>query len=358
MTPLDRMERPTNRDAPAGGGTPRRTARAACLLALLTFSAAPLAAGPPAAAPPAEADLSDPAPLAARSLLLDAVSRANRIVAVGDRGHVLVSDDGGRMWTQIRVPTRSMLTAVAMPDSVNVWAVGHDQMILHSADGGRTWERQHNAPEEDIPLLDVWFENASHGLAVGAYGLLLETRDGGRTWTRRLFDEEERHGNALVHAPDGTLFIPAEYGNVFRSQDGGATWEAVQTPYQGSFFGGLALPDGSLLAFGLRGNVYRSADGRAAWEKVPTGTTASLLGGSLLPDGTVVIVGLSGAVLVSRDAGRSFTPVHRPDRQALSAVVPAGAPGQVVLLGEGGATRETRLFNDTSPPPRGGSEER
>jgi len=302
-------------------------------------------------------DWSDLARLASRSLLLDAVSDGNRLIVVGDRGHVLLSEDGGSSWTQIPVPTRSMLTAVASPDGKHVWAVGHDQVILHSTDGGRTWVLQRYVPQEHVPLLDVWFGDPEHGVAVGAYGLLLETRDGGRTWTHRLFDEEERHGNAIVQGPAGTLFIPAEFGIVFRSRDNGSTWEAVSTPYRGSFFNALALPDGAVLVFGLRGNVYRSADGGDVWEKVPTETTASLQGGSLLPDGSVMIVGLSGAVLASQDGGRSFRPFNRPDRKALSTVVPVG-PHDILLVGEAGLQREASPLHRTSTQPSGRSDGR
>jgi photosystem II stability/assembly factor-like uncharacterized protein len=341
MTLNPRLHRPNA----APGPRPRRGAVLVLFfLVVLPPFLVPFAAAAPGQAPPGEQQLSDPAPLASRSLLLDAVTGGKQVIAVGDRGHVLLSDDGGRLWVQVLVPTRSMLTGVASPDGKHVWAVGHDQVILHSADGGRTWVRQFYAPEEEVPILDVWFENPRRGLAVGAYGLLLETTDGGQTWTRRLFDEEEGHGNGLLQAPDGTLYIPAEFGKVFRSRDNGATWEALQTPYRGSFFGGLALPDGALLVFGLRGNVYRSTDGGDAWQKIPTDTTASLLGATRLSDGTLVIVGLSGAVLVSRDGGRSFRSANRPDRQALSTLVPAGTPGELILLGEAGATRDTEIL--------------
>ena len=48
-------------------------------------------------------------PHALRSLLLDAAPVPGGILAVGDRGHVLVSEDGGESWIQSAVPTRTML---------------------------------------------------------------------------------------------------------------------------------------------------------------------------------------------------------------------------------------------------------
>src|SRR5688500_4980503 len=123
------------------------------------------------------------APLAPRSLLLDLAVAGSRLVAVGERGQVLLSDDQGATWRQAKsVPTRTMLTAVFFTDASYGWAVGHDETILNTVDGGETWIRSHFAPEAQQPLLDLWFANRVSGIAVGAYGAYLTTNDGGRSW--------------------------------------------------------------------------------------------------------------------------------------------------------------------------------
>ena len=71
-------------------------------------------------------------------------------------------------WTQAKVPTRALLTGVYLHDSQLGWAVGHDEVVLRTRDGGATWERVHYAPENERPLLDVWFADAEHGLAASA----------------------------------------------------------------------------------------------------------------------------------------------------------------------------------------------
>src|SRR5574337_756178 len=83
-------------------------------------------------------------PLAAQSLLLGLARTANGYVAVGGRGDILVSADGAN-WKQVKVPTRSTLTAVAAVDA-NVWAVGHDGVIVHSSDNGEHWQMQRKDP--------------------------------------------------------------------------------------------------------------------------------------------------------------------------------------------------------------------
>lgn len=291
-------------------------------------------------------DWSEMAPLAPKALFADATISGTRIVAVGERGHVLVSEDRGATWVQARVPTRKLLNAVTTIDGQRIWAVGHDAVIIHSQDAGKTWVRQYCAPEEEKPLLDVWFEDEKHGIAIGAYAIFLETRDGGATWEERSVDEEERHWNGIAQSRDGTLYVAAEYGAVFRSSDKGETWELLQTSYAGSFLGVLCLPDGTILAFGLRGNVYRSTDRGESWQDIPTDTTVTLMGGSQGSDGTVAIVGLSGTVLLSRDSGASFRFFNRPDRKALSAVIES-KPGDLIFFGEHGVS----LGEGVSTPP-------
>lgn len=288
------------------------------------------------------------APLAERSLLLDAVECDGGIVAVGERGHVLVSHDGGGTWTQSRVPTTATLTAVAAAGR-SLWAVGHDAVILHSGDAGATWVRQHAlAAEEDMPLLDVYFADARRGLAVGAYGLALVTDDGGVHWRRVEVDAEERHLNAIA-AAGADLYVAAEFGVVFVSRDGGATWSVSPTPYDGSLFGALALDGGAVLVFGLRGHVFRSDDAGRTWQRVDVPTEVTLLGGAELRGGALLVVGHSGTLLFSDDQGRHFSVYTRPDRHALAAAV-AGAGGEILLFGEEGIhVTERRVLGKARP---------
>jgi photosystem II stability/assembly factor-like uncharacterized protein len=240
---------------------------------------------------------SDPAPLAQHSLLLDAVAVGSKLVAVGERGHILLSEDSAESWVQVRAPTRRMLTTITAADDGRLWAAGHDAVILHSSDGGHTWSRQFQAPELEAPLFDIWVDDDGYALAVGAYGLCLESADGGEG-------------------------------------DRGRTWESLPSPYDGSFFGILVLSDESLLAFGLRGHLYRSDDGGYSWKQIMTHTGVPLLGGFRRTDGALFIVGLGGTLLVSTDGGWSFTAIRTGSRGGIAAA--AAGRDQVLLVGEGG----------------------
>ena len=90
-------------------------------------------AWPQASPPPAAFK----APSATRAPLFGIVRIGPRVVAVGDYGVVLLSDDYGATWRQARsVATGNGLTAVAFADAARGWAVGHGGTVLHTADGG------------------------------------------------------------------------------------------------------------------------------------------------------------------------------------------------------------------------------
>ncbi|WP_288370685.1 YCF48-related protein [uncultured Marinobacter sp.] len=329
--------------------------------------------------------------LAPESLLNDVTRAGDRIVAVGERGHVIYSDDEGQTWTQAEVPVSVTLTAVDFGSDSSGWVVGHSGVVLHSGDAGATWqlqfdglqaaelviesreeqiaameERIEQAPEEEKgdlewalddllfalenvqadmeigpvnPLLDVWFEDDQHGFVVGAYGMVLRTQDGGETWedwAPNLSNPQNFHLNSVARVTGGALVIVGEAGQVHVSVDNGDTWERRESPYDGSLFGVMGTGKvNEILAFGLRGNTLFSTDLGRSWTMVPNEGGATLNNGAVADDGRIILVGNSGAVLVSSNGGESFRAHFRNDREGVMGVVPLSGTN-LLLVGEGG----------------------
>jgi photosystem II stability/assembly factor-like uncharacterized protein len=305
---------------------------------------------------------SENAPLASHSMLLDAAYAGSRIVVVGERGHILLSDDQGAGWRQAPVPTLSTLTALYFADASHGWAVGHDEVILRTEDAGEHWSRVHFAPEAEHPLLDVWFRDADHGLAIGAYSAYYTSADGGRTWQSQTFapilrseptaskaataatkpaDDEgmQYHLNGIAAASSGKLYLAAEAGHLYRSDDGGATWLTLKSPYEGSFFGVLPLDGDALLAFGLRGHLYRSENAGTDWTEIATGVHSMLTSALRLPHDCVAVTGLAGVLLVSGDGGHTFRIEQQPDRKGMSSALLVGE--RLLTVGENGVVLRT-----------------
>jgi photosystem II stability/assembly factor-like uncharacterized protein len=254
-----------------------------------------------------------------------AIARAGqRLVAVGERGIVLLSDDDGRSWQQARVPVSATLTAVQM-DGQRAAALA----LQAEEAGGRASAATRQLVEDgpDKPFLDLHFENERTGWVVGAYNLALRTDDGGQHWHAVMDRLPNPKGLHLysVQTVGNALYIAGEQGLLLRSTDRGAHFEALPTPSKGTYFGLVAGPQGQLLLYGLRGRAFLSKDGAATWSEVDTGSRASLSAGLALANGGLLLASQAGELLLSRDGGRSFKPL--PNRQPLpfTALIEGGA---------------------------------
>ncbi|MOA27431.1 hypothetical protein D3C78_1483100 [compost metagenome] len=134
------------------------------------------------------------------------------------------------------------------------------------------------------------------------------------------------------------LFIVGEQGLVLKLDPAVGRFVATPTPYNGTFFGITGKP-GAALVFGLRGNLYRSLDGGASWNKVELGLPLSITAGTITANGRIVLLSQAGHVLVSNDDGASF---ELQPESALAPVAAAQSIGTASLLLAG--TRGVRLL--------------
>lgn len=295
---------------------------------------------------------------------LTAITRAgSRLVAVGERGVVLLSDDDGRSWRQASVPVSVTLTAVQFTSATDGWAVGHSCVVLHSSDGGETWQSRLDGPTAarlaaeaagsgasdlsylaedgpDKPFLALYFDDAASGFVVGAYGLAFRTGDGGVNWTAwsGRFDNSDGLHLYAIRRIGTALFAAGEQGFLARSTDGGDSFERLETPYRGSFFTLAAPAAGGFVIAGLRGNAYWSTDGGTTLSKSDVASPVSFSATAGLADGALLFVNQAGQMLVSRDGGRSMQPLAAPAGPPLTAVVET-ADGALAAATVRGATR-------------------
>lgn len=315
-------------------------------------------------------DLLDLPAQAGPSLPLAITQAGNRLVTVGSNGAIRLSDDDGRVWRPAQsVPVSVTLTDVAFIDDRRGWAIGHGGVLLLTQDGGEHWQRrltgidaaqlavteaQNASPQArhiaqglvqdgpDKPFLCLRFTDAQTGWALGAYGLALLTRDGGQSWQSvmtRLPNAGGKHLYGLTPLASGLLIV-GEQGSVFHQPTGATGFTAIDTPYEGTFFGALPLADGGALAFGLRGNIWRSTPDLADWQKITTTDDITITAGLRLSDGALLLGNEAGQLRRSLDDGRSFT--------RLAASLPAGLTGlwqsrsgAVIATGAGGVQRLT-----------------
>jgi photosystem II stability/assembly factor-like uncharacterized protein len=305
-----------------------------------------------AAVNPAQAAALDATPTARPhvSLMLGIARIGDRLVAVGERGSVLLSDDSGQTWRGVPTGTQATLTHVTFVGPKTAYAVGWDGTILRTDDAGDSWVKQHEDPSQDNGLFAVVGLPDGRALAAGSYGLFYETGDG-KSWTDLHSDtlDPDAHTNALITPAAGRVVLAGETGNVYVSDDAAKTWRHVDFPYQGSLFGALALGADDWLVFGLRGHALRTRDAGAHWTQLDTSTPIGLMGGTVLKDGRVVLVGSGGTAIISNADVTRFEPLPQIQHQTLSDVVEA-PDGALIAVGESGISTDDSSFVHIAVP--------
>ncbi|HJV86581.1 MAG TPA: YCF48-related protein [Noviherbaspirillum sp.] len=311
----------------------------------------------------------------AQSNRLTAVAKAgNALVAVGPRGHILVSENSGQSWEQVPVPVSSDLVAVRFVNATHGWAVGHDGVVLHTADAGKSWVKQLDGKQAaavaeksfkkavaegseqakksqdlvtrfveegaDKPFLDVLFLNEKEGFVVGAFNNAFRTQDGGKTWEPlfwQIDNPQSYHLYALAtHA--GELYAAGERGLLLHWDRQRQYFSAITSPYQGSFFG-LLDTGKELIAYGLRGNVYATADGAKTWRKIDTPAPDSVVGGALL-GAHYALVTVGGRILLNKSDGSGFDVIPASSPMQYASVA-AASDHSLVAAGARGVRVET-----------------
>lgn len=349
---------------------------------------APLCVASVSAAPLTESMIM---PKSDHSLLLDLERVGNRICAVGERGHVLFSDDQGEHWQQVKAPVSQMLTAVDFVDDHQGWAVGHDGNIIHTSDGGKTWVVQRNGLDAQAEMNQTAFHEAkqlinaiekelAHRATIEAEGgelppvpaelekvdpysgeiMSLEEALEEAKW--QLENAREKLNKEEIAFPLMDIWFAdskhgwavGAFGGFLKTADGGETWEDARKllgnidNYHLNAIGGTA--DGAIFVGGEAGYLMYSLDGGETWTQGDLGYDGTIFG--IVTDATgqsndVVITGLRGHTFISRDDGTSWEALHpgvdfslASGRRQGDHLVLVGSGGSIAVSKDGGASFE------------------
>lgn len=320
------------------------------------------------------ADYAPILPKAPQSLLLDIVQAGERLVAVGELGHVVYSDDGGNSWQQARVPTRQMLTSVFFISPRKGWATGHDGLILVTEDGGASWRQQRDglATQQQINL-----EIREAALQqVEKLGEAVETleqavADAGDAPEQALLDELDQHTmdfeDAQMDLEDAELTLEepvtapplmdiwfvdekhgwavGAFGTLVQTSNGGQSWQTrrntIDNEFEYHYYGIIGDSSGRLFIAGEAGGLYRSVDRGETWQTLPSPYPGSWFGVLHNADPDYLLVfGLQGNIYRSDDFGDSWAMASNENTMSLAGGTITGK-GKIVLVGAVGAVLQS-----------------
>lgn len=219
-----------------------------------------------------------------------------RAFVAGARGKLLLTEDGGRHFTRVKIGTDRAIFGVQMTDADNGYLCGQDGLIMRTRDGGRNWERLNSRTH--LYIFALSFPDRLHGFLVGDRSLVLSTSNGGETFFKRQLQKvfpPEIQDYALpymepvlysVNFPDPRHgWVVGELGRIWATDNGGDSWTEQQNSlvpqwkhelgpnedkrFQDfllpSFFGVNFRDDQHGAACGLEGWVVATSDGGKTW---------------------------------------------------------------------------------------------
>lgn len=280
----------------------------------------------------------EPLRLSHRDRLYDVAVDGQFVLVVGYPGMLLRSEDGGRSFARVNVPTGEALFAVAVGASGFAVAAGRGGVLLVSTDRGRTWAARRDPALGSEPLFDVSVTARGRLVAVGELATIVISDDRGQSFRKAAIrfeldrgpedaegdgaeagfeDEgetviEEARLTSVAFASDALGYAVGEFGIVLVTRDGGESWARVQSGTEQLLFGVAALNATRALAVGAEGTLLESQDTGNSWVALASPVSESLFGVASI-DGHTLVVGADGTVLVRADSGsfqRSATAIH------------------------------------------------
>lgn len=243
----------------------------------------------------------------------------NRGWAVGSRGALLSTGDGGKSWQSGARPTEDVIRDIHFYDATNGWIVcernvyelkSNDEprsYLMKTVDGGEHWQRV-VVRGADARIMRAVFSGEGRGWAFGEGGTIFTTHDAGSSWTR--LPAPTRYlllGGSFIDENSGWLVGAGS--TILQTSDGGATWHHGRLPTAVNVrFNSTSFVNSHLgWAVGSGGVIYRTANGGKSWQSQNSGVPADLFDVKFLDANEGWAVGAEGTVLHTVNGGLRWT---------------------------------------------------
>lgn len=285
---------------------------------------------------------------------LHGVSMVNENTAfvVGGAGFISKTDDGGNYWIE-KYGVEDVLWKYNHVFFVNEdvgYAVGegdvHDDImvVVRTTDGGVNWERLNLGGLEPKILNSIEFVNLDTGYVAGREGVVYRTIDGGDTWQDKSTGYGTEFNNIhFVNSKRG--WVVGQWGTILRTVNAGESWE-LQYFTDFNLFRSVYMLD-SLNGYVGGVGVFRTTNGGESWVKTKKNPPIGSVRGIHFFNKFVGLVAGAYSICMTVDGGDEWTVVYPGQEYTelfdLSFIddkngFAVGAYGSVVKTTDGGLT--------------------
>jgi hypothetical protein len=264
------------------------------------------------------------------------VARPDGTLLAGTSNGIYESDSMGTSWSLLTSVTAGYAVrtlAVDPYNSNNVYAGTNGGGAFRSYDGGNNW--QSFGLFTQVNVLSFSPVNPSYMVAT-AWDGIWHSADGGTTWQKT---SGIRNSDFAYDPNNATItYRTSRLDGAHKSADGGWNWTPINTGLQDVFndmYSVHVLPSGTLLIGTEFGGVYRSVDGGASWSSTGSTSNTNTSGDS----------GTSGGTPLSQAANLSVAIIFRGDNGNTDAGKDSRFKVTITNNGPGTSTETTVRFN-------------
>ena len=269
---------------------------------------------------------------------------ATTCVAVGDKsgtGVIVATTNGGMSWSAQSSGTANNLDRVSCADAGRCWAVGQNGAIVATSNGGATWAPQSSGTSNE--LKGVACPSTTACVAVGSKGTVRATTDGGVTWSAQTSGTTVNLTQAAC-ATTTTCWATGASGVIVATTNGGTTWSAQTSTTTNALNAITCASATRCFAAGASGTILATTNGGASWSAQSSGRTTVLNGVACSDTSHCFSVGATGWIIATTDGGATWTPQTTGTTAPLNAVAcisanacwAVGGTGTIVATTNGG----------------------
>lgn len=193
----------------------------------------------------------------------------------GRNGLIMKTINGGKDWITQHTGTKNDIYSIVFMDTKTGFAVGDKGLIMKSTNGGELWER--NKIKFPEFFVSAFFLNENTGwISGGRYekeeyiGVIYRTENSGSDW-EKIYENKGGFINSICMTSVNKGMAVCDSGRVIVFKEG-LTCNVINIESASDLYAVYYSNPAKVFVAGCQGQIYSSEDDGATWTQIETGT--------------------------------------------------------------------------------------